>query len=150
MTTFCRSLKLPGSTRQGKLRYYADENSCLIFGPGTPTTNPYNLSATPDVFDFPSSGYLFSCSVLSSDYLLVIIDTMCCSPFLQPPDHSDFRPIDWANFQAHVEGEILINLDVHKVVAINTCIENLSGTTVMKALTASTPNIRRVMTCDPR
>jgi hypothetical protein len=36
------------STRRGKLlRDYTDENSCLIFGPDTPTTNPYNLSATP-------------------------------------------------------------------------------------------------------
>ena len=38
--------------RRGKLlRDYADENSCLIFGPETPTTNPYNNSATPDVLD---------------------------------------------------------------------------------------------------
>ena len=37
-------------TRRGKLlRDYADENSCLILGPDTPTTNPYNSSATPDV-----------------------------------------------------------------------------------------------------
>jgi len=36
--------------RWGKLlRDYADENSCLIFGPDTPTTNPYNSSATPYV-----------------------------------------------------------------------------------------------------
>ena len=33
------------------LRDYADENSCLIFGTDTPTTNPYNSSATPDVLD---------------------------------------------------------------------------------------------------
>jgi len=40
------------TTRRGKLlRDYADENSCLIFGPDTPTTNPYNPSATPDVLD---------------------------------------------------------------------------------------------------
>jgi hypothetical protein len=70
--------------------------------------------------------------------------------FLQPPYHPDFRPIDWANFQAHLEGVIPINLDVHKVVAINTCIENLSGTTVMKALTTSTPICHCVMTCDPQ
>jgi hypothetical protein len=31
------------SPRQGKLLCdYTDENSCLIFGPDTPTTNPYN------------------------------------------------------------------------------------------------------------
>jgi hypothetical protein len=38
------------STRRGKfLRGYGDENSCLIFGTDTPTTNPYNPSATGDV-----------------------------------------------------------------------------------------------------
>jgi hypothetical protein len=37
------------STRRGKLmRDYADANSCLIFGPDTPSTNPYNPLATPD------------------------------------------------------------------------------------------------------
>jgi hypothetical protein len=30
---------------------YVDENLCPIFGPDTPTTNPYNPSATPDVLD---------------------------------------------------------------------------------------------------
>jgi hypothetical protein len=40
------------TTRRGKLlRDYADENSCLIFGPDTSTTNPYNHSATPYVLD---------------------------------------------------------------------------------------------------
>ena len=40
------------TTRRGKLlRDYADENSCLIFGPENPTTNPYNPAATPDVLD---------------------------------------------------------------------------------------------------
>jgi len=40
------------NTRRGKLlREYADENSCLIFGPDTPTTNPYNPLVTPDVLD---------------------------------------------------------------------------------------------------
>ena len=39
-------------TRRGKLlRDYADENSCMIFGPDSPTTNPYNSSVTPDVLD---------------------------------------------------------------------------------------------------
>ena len=40
------------TTRRGKvLRHYADEISCLIFGPDTPTTNLYNPSATPGVLD---------------------------------------------------------------------------------------------------
>jgi len=39
-------------TRRGKLlRDYADENSCLIFGPDTPTTNTYNPLVTPDVLE---------------------------------------------------------------------------------------------------
>jgi hypothetical protein len=33
--------------RRIPLRDYADEDSCLIFGPDTPTTNPYNRLATP-------------------------------------------------------------------------------------------------------
>jgi len=40
------------NTRRGKLlRDYADGNSCLIFGPDSPTTNPYNPLVTPDVLD---------------------------------------------------------------------------------------------------
>jgi hypothetical protein len=66
------------------LREYADENSCLIFGPDAPTTNPYRSNATPDVLDiamvhFPFPVYLTSCSALSSDHLPVPIDTTCRS-----------------------------------------------------------------------
>jgi hypothetical protein len=40
------------NTRRGKLlRDYADKNSCLIFGPVSPTTKLRNPSATPDVLD---------------------------------------------------------------------------------------------------
>jgi len=38
-------------TRGRLLRDYADENSCLIYGPSIPTTVPYNSSATPDALD---------------------------------------------------------------------------------------------------
>jgi hypothetical protein len=39
-------------TKRGKLlRDYADENSCVISGPDSPTNIPYNPSATPDVLD---------------------------------------------------------------------------------------------------
>jgi hypothetical protein len=81
MTTVCQLLTLPGSTRQGKLRDYADENSFPTFGPDTPTTNPYNLSTTLNVFDLPSPGYLFLCSVLSSDHLPIFIDTVSFTLF---------------------------------------------------------------------
>ena len=60
------------STRRGKLLLdYADGNSCLIFGLDSPTTNPCNKSATPDVLDIvisrdlQSSVHLTSCSALS-------------------------------------------------------------------------------------
>jgi hypothetical protein len=95
------------TTRRGHLlRNYANGNSCLIFGPDTPTTNPYNLLAIPDVLDIvitknlTSPVYLTSCSALSSDHLLVLIDTTCRSSFQHPPD---FRRTDRVNFQTHLE-----------------------------------------------
>jgi hypothetical protein len=55
------------NTRRDKfLHDYADENFCLILGPETPTTNPYNPSVIPDVLDIvitsdiPSSVHLAS------------------------------------------------------------------------------------------
>jgi hypothetical protein len=75
------------STKRGKLvGDYADEKSCLIFGPDTPTTNPYNPSATADALDIViprdlPSVYMTSCSALSPDHLPVIIETSCRSSF---------------------------------------------------------------------
>jgi hypothetical protein len=136
------------STRRGKLlRDCGDEKFCLIFGPYTPTTNPYNTSATPDVLDivitrdFPTSVYLTSCSVLSSDLLPVIIDTSCRSSFQHPPDRPEFRRTDWANFQTQLEAEIPFNLELHNAMATDTCVENFSGA-VLRALTTSTPKRR--------
>jgi len=89
------------NTRRGKLlREYADGTSCLIFGPGSPTTNPYNPLVTPDVLDIVITKnlsfavYLTSCSALSSDHLPVLIDTSCSSSFHNPPDRPDFRRTD--------------------------------------------------------
>jgi len=98
------------STRRRKLlRDYADKNSCLIFGPDSPTTKLCNPSATPDVLDivktknFTSPVYLTSFSALSSDHLPVLIDAMRRSSFQHPQDRPDFRRTDWANFQTHLE-----------------------------------------------
>jgi hypothetical protein len=45
-------LELAADHETGKLlRDYAGGNSCLIFGPGSPTTNPYKPLASPDVLD---------------------------------------------------------------------------------------------------
>jgi endonuclease/exonuclease/phosphatase family metal-dependent hydrolase len=136
------------TTRWGKLLHdYANRNSCLIFGPDTPTTNPYNPSVTPDVLDsmltqnisFPV--YLTSCSALSSDHLPVLIDTACHSSFHHPPDCPDFKRTDWANFQTHLEDQIPFDPELHNGMANDTCVENFSGT-VLKALAASTPKCR--------
>jgi hypothetical protein len=136
------------NTRRGKLlRDYADEKDCLIFRPDTPTPNPYTRSTTPDVLDIVitrdlrSSVYLTSCSALSLDHLPAIIDTSCRSYFQHQPDRPDFRPTDWANFQAQLEAEIPFNPELHNVMAIDTCVENVSGA-VLKALTISTPKRR--------
>jgi hypothetical protein len=100
----CR-LELSAELKKGKLlRGYADENCCMIFGPEKPTTNPYNPSATPDALDIvitrdlPSWVHLTSCSALRPDHFPVLIDIMCRSSFKHPPDRSDFRRTDWANF----------------------------------------------------
>jgi hypothetical protein len=114
------------TTRRRKLLLYnTDENSCLIFGPDTPTTNQYNLSATPDILDmvltkdltFPV--YLTSCSALSSDHLPVLIDTACRSSFHHPPVHPNFRRTDWAKYQTHLEDQIPFDPELHNGMAID-------------------------------
>jgi hypothetical protein len=138
------------TTRWGKLlRDYADKNSCMIFGPDTPTSNPYNPSVTPDVLDIvltqnlPFPVYLISCSALSSDHLPVFIDTPCRSSFHHPPDRPDFRHTDSANFQIHLEDQIYFDAELQNGRAIDTFVENFSGA-VLKALAAST------LKCRPR
>jgi hypothetical protein len=109
------------TTRRGKLlRDYADENSCLFFGPETLTNNPF---ATPDVLDimitknllFPV--YLTSCSALISDHLPVLIDTACGTSFHYPPDRADFRHTDYAYFQNYLEDEFPFDLDLQNEMA---------------------------------
>jgi len=47
-----RGLEFAAEIETGKLlRDYADQNFCLIFGPDSPTINPYNPSVTPDVLN---------------------------------------------------------------------------------------------------
>jgi len=129
------------------LRDYADENSYLIFRPNSPTTNPYNSSATHDVLNivmtkklsFPV--YLTSCSALSLDHLPVLTDTACRSPSHHPPDRHNLRRTDWANFQTHLEDVIQFDPELHNEMVIDTCVEHFSGA-VLKALVASTPKRR--------
>ena len=135
------------------IRDYGDENSCLIFGPDTPTTNPYNPSATPDVLhiaivkDLPFPVYLTSCSAQSSDHLPVLIENACRSYFQHPPDRPDFRRTDWAKFQTYLEDQITFDTQLHNGMAIDTCVEYFSGSD-LKAVAASTPECR--LRDDPR
>ena len=82
--------------------------------------------------------YLTSNSALCSDHFPVLIDTVCSSSFHHSPDRSEFRRTNWANFQTHLEYQILFDPEFHNEMAIHTCAENFSGT-VLKALAASTP-----------
>jgi endonuclease/exonuclease/phosphatase (EEP) superfamily protein YafD len=89
------------STRLGRLlRDYADRNSCLIYGPSTHTTLPYNPSGAPDVLDIVIAKdlvlplHLTTCSALGSDHLPVLIDKQCRSPFLVPSDRPNVRKTD--------------------------------------------------------
>ena len=98
------------NTRRGKLlRDYADEISCMIFGPDSPTRKPIQplgYSRCLEIVitkNLSFSVYLTSCSALSSDYLSVLIETSCRSSFHNPPDRPDFRRSDWANFQTRLE-----------------------------------------------
>jgi hypothetical protein len=98
----------------------------MIFGPDTPTTNPCNLSATPDVLDIavtkdlPFPVYLTSCSALSSDHLPVLIDTACRSSFHYQPYRPNFRRTDWAKFQPRLEDQITFDPELHNGMAIDT------------------------------
>ena len=114
------------STRRGKLpRDYANENSCLIFGLDTPTTNPYKTSAIPEVLDIvitknhSTPVYLTSFSALSSDHIPIVINTACPSSFHHPPDRPNFRRTDWANFQTHLEDQIPFYPELYNEMAID-------------------------------
>jgi len=133
------------STRRGKLlREYADENFCLIFGPDSPTTNPYNPFANPDFLDivltkrlsFPV--YLTSSSALSSDHLPVLINTAYLSTFHHPPDRPDIRCTDWAKFHANLEDLIPFDPELHNEMALDTYVENFHRA-VLTARETSTP-----------
>ena len=143
------------STRGGRgiLRDYADENSCLIFGQDSPTTNPHNPSVSPDVLDIvitknlSFSVYLTSCSALTSDHLPFLIDTACRSSFHHPPDRPDVRRTYWVDFQCHLEDLIPFELELLNKIAFDTLVENFSGV-VLEALAASTS--KRRLRDDPR
>jgi hypothetical protein len=116
-----RGLELAADHEKGKLlRDYADKNSFLIFGPDT---NPYNPSATPDVLHIVITQkltfqvYVTSCSALSSDPLLVMIDIACRSFYQHPPHRPDFRRSGWAKIETHLEDTIQLDAQLHNGMA---------------------------------
>jgi hypothetical protein len=133
------------TTVRGKLlRDYADRHSCLIHGPDSNITVPYNPSVTPDVLDIavtknlPTPVQITACSALSSDHLHILIDTRCRSSFLNMPDRSHFKRTDWPTFQACLNNNIPFNPETADEAGIDTCVESLTSA-IGGALEASAP-----------
>jgi len=58
-----------------------------------------------------------------------------------PPYGPELRSTDWANFQTHLEDQIPFDPELYNGMAIDTCVQNLSGT-ILKTLVASTRKCR--------
>jgi hypothetical protein len=135
------------TTRVKFLRDHASGNSCLIYGPDSPTTVPYNSSATPHVIDivitkdltFPV--YLMACSALSSDHLSVLIDTTCRSSIRNMPGRPDYRRTDWVKFQSSLEDRLPSTPLRPNEGEIDTCVEEMSSA-ILEALAAPNPESR--------
>jgi hypothetical protein len=134
-------------------RDYADRHSCFIHGLDSPTTVPYNPSATPDVLDIAVTKnlltpvHLTACSALSSDHLPILIDTTCRSSFLNHPDHPDFKRTDWSKFQACLDNIIPFNTKTADEEGIDACVGSITSA-ISWALEVSTPKSRP--RADPR
>jgi hypothetical protein len=132
------------TTRCKLLRDYASRNSCLIYGPDSPTTLPYNSTATPDVLDivitkdltFPL--YLTACSALSSDLLPVLMDTTCRSCFRNLSAPPEYRRTEYVKFQASLEERLPSTPLLPNEGVIDTCVEEISSA-ILEVLAASTP-----------
>jgi hypothetical protein len=141
------------SARGSLLRNYAIRNTCLIYGPDSPTTAPYTHNATPDVLyivvvkDLVLPVYLTVCSALSSDRPPILIDTTCRSSFQNLLDRPDFKRMDWAAFQACLDDRLPGNPVVNDEEKIDKCVEELTGA-IQEATVASAP--KRRPRADPR
>jgi hypothetical protein len=119
----------------------------LIYGPDSPTTVPYNCSATPDVLDiviakdltFPVD--LTACSALSSDHLLGLIDTTCRSSFRNLPAPTEYRRTERVKFQTSLEERLPSTPLLPKEGEIDRSVEEMSSA-ILEALAASTPKSR--------
>jgi hypothetical protein len=85
------------TTRGALIRNYASRNACLIYGPDSPATLPYQLNTKPDVLDivyvkdFILPVYLTVCPAISSDHLPVLTDTTGRTSFQHLLDRPDFQ-----------------------------------------------------------
>jgi hypothetical protein len=135
------------------LRDYADRNSCLIYGPDSPTTAPYTHNAIPDVRDIVVVKdvvlpvHLTVCTALSSDDLPILFDSSCRSSFHNLPERPDFTRMDWAAFQACLDHRLPGNPVVVDEEAIDKCLEELTSA-IHEATAVSAP--RRRPRADPR
>ena len=133
--------------REKSLREYASENTCQNFGTDTPSSNPFNPSATPDVLDIavtkdvPFQVYLPSCYSLSSGHLQVLIDTALPTSFPRPPERPNFRRTEWAIFQTQVADRIPFDPESQTGMTIDTYVENFYGA-VLQALAECIPQYR--------
>jgi hypothetical protein len=140
------------TTVRGKLlRDYADRHSTLNIGPDSPTTVPYNPSATPDFLDvavpksLPTPVHLTACSALSSDHLHILIDTRCRLSFFNLPNGPDFNRTDWSKFQACLDNNIPFISETTDEADIHTSVENLTSA-IRGALEVSTQRVELVLT----
>jgi endonuclease/exonuclease/phosphatase family metal-dependent hydrolase len=112
------------TTRGRLLRDYADKTSCLIYGPNTPTTIPYNPSTIPDVFDIVLTKNLVTpvdltvCSAPSSDHLPVLT---CRLNFLTLPDRPDFKWSDRTRFLDSLEDKLTSSPELQDKEAVDMC-----------------------------
>jgi hypothetical protein len=108
---------------------------------------PTHRKLAPDVLDivvvkdFVLPLYLTVCSELSSDHVIILIDTKCRSSFQNILDRPDFTRMDWAAFQACLDGRLPGNPVVDDEEATDKCVEELTSA-IQEATAASAPSRR--------
>ena len=131
--------------RRRRLRDYANDYSCLIYGPDTNNHYPHS-SATPNVLenvltkDLVTPMYLTTCSAHSSDHLLILTKENIDHSFLI----SRTTPISegpTASNSIRLEARIPSTTKLRNRVEIATCVEEVSSA-IIEALEASAPKSR--------
>ena len=135
------------TTKGQLLRDYSDRKSCLIYGPESPSTTPYNPSATTEVFNIVLTKTLVIpvslavCLALSTDHLPVLIDTMCRSSFLTLPDRLEFKRTSWTKFHVYLEEQLPSNPELRDKETVDACVRDLSSA-ILSAIEVATPKSR--------